>query len=1462
MQPFEDSATSPTDTESLHPDTLARLPGRAAERCPDRIAYAILDDQLDIAQSLTFAELADTAVSLAASLAGHASPGAPVLLAFNNSLDAIQAFWGCLLAGLVPVPAPAPDSTHSRSSLQRLAGIVTDADIALGITHDDALGDARGQLGTLRWHSVSELLAEENAVPVEPGPADVSPDAVAYLQYTSGSTSAPRAVELTHAAVLAQCEALDEAVGIDRDRDRALIWLPWFHDYGLLHALILPVYADCPSFVMPTLSFMRQPLRWLTAIGKYRITHTGAPNFAYDACTRALARSRNWSGRLDTLRVASCGAEPVRRRTLDEFRGAFAEHGLSPRALAPSYGLAEAVLVVSLSRSGGGPGYLHVRSRALEQHRVEPAPAEASDVTELVSCGTPLPGFEVRIVDPETCRPCDDSGVGEVWVSGPSVGRGYRDQPDATEALFRARLGNDDNRRYLRTGDFGFLHQGELFITGRRKDLLVVHGRNLYPQDLEQAAEAAHESVRPAGAIAFGVSRDDGQECAVLLLECKGRPQPAVVTEITAAVRSVIAARFELDVADVVALRSGSLPRTSSGKPQRSAAAKLYLEQGFGDRRLAAEAEPAFDSVTMRDAVLELVLSTWAEVLDTPLPATDADFFEQGGDSLLATQIVSRLNAQLNVELPVRALFEARRPDALAQLARDADTSEVKPIVPADDPEVPRQLSFTQERMWFIHQLAPESPAYNVPVALRMRGTVDTGALQQAIAGLISRHQVLQTRFSMMPEGPRAQFQGSVEPPVLREIDVSDSGPASLEVAAGVLGDLASEPFDLDEPPLVRACLVRLSPEDSLLLWVMHHIVGDQWSCAVIAHELAAGYRAALETTTTSLPRLPLQYADYADWQRDWFSGERRQQQLDYWRAQLHGLEPLQLNEDFPRSRQQSFSGAAVRRPLEAERLQRLNALATEHGVSLSMVMIAALKVLLLRHTGVSDIAIGVPVANRHHLSTESLIGSFVNTLVFRTDLSGDPDFPEVLSRVREVSLQAFEHQDMPFELLVRELELPPDLSRSPLFDVMFNMVNTPVRDARFPGLEWSRFDFDRRAAQFDLTVNVDALYDQSVVFEYATDLFARESIERLADQFLALLDAVPAHPEKSVSDIDFIPAPERSRLRQWGEGRAAADSGSMASISSQIAARAERNPASPALVFGEETLTYEQLDAAANRLATELRRRGMGRGRTVGVCLPRSPRMIEALVAVLRSGAAYVPLDPAYPHERLRFQALDAGIDLLLADARTAAYLDWPEAGTLIPEREAGRLAGHSGAPPADPELDAGPDDTAYTIYTSGSTGMPKGVQVPHRAVVNFLDSMRREPGLSQGDRLLAVTTLGFDIAVLELLLPLTSGACVVLANDTEAASGEALAGLIAGCNVTVMQATPSRWHMLIDSGWEGAPRLKALVGGEPLSPDLAAQLLDRCGELWNMYGPTETTVWSSCWRVPARRDRTGGAG
>jgi len=1420
-------------------------------------AYVLLNDRLEPAATVSFAALAERAAALAGGLARRGRPGDRVLLAFNNGLDAVEAFWGCLTAGLVPIPAPAPDPHHSRVSVARLQGIADSASPILALTSADLVDAAGHHVGDLLWSTVEAVRGEPAQTPAAWGAA-----ATAYLQYTSGSTSAPRGVQISHDAVLAQCRALQAVVPIEPAHSRGLVWLPWFHDYGLIHGLIQPLFAGVTSYLMPTLGFMRRPLRWLEAVAAHRITHTGAPDFAYRACVEALARQPDWRGDLGSLEVASCGAEPVRDRTLAAFAEAFAPSGFRRSAFAPSYGLAEAVLAVTVARHAEGPRTLQADRRALDADRFVPAAPGGDGGRTLVSCGPPLPGLTLRIVAQDTSTPRAAGEVGEIWIAGPSVATGYWQNPPATVAAFGARLGEPDHtdgRGYLRTGDLGFLHDGELYVTGRRKDLLIVHGRNVYPQDLEDSAQQAHPGVRPGGVMAVATTRDD-QESVTLLVECAGRPEPEDVRDLVDRVRQRVGADHALQVADVVPLRSGSLPRTSSGKPQRSAAREAYLAGTLDERRLAvtgAAAEAVADVGTAEpDPVLLAVQSAWSDVLGDAALEPGTDFFSQGADSLQATQIVSRLNAALDIDLPIRVIFEA---PTLAQL-----TAAVRAWEPEGEPASlleadadaagagggPSALSFSQERMWFMHQLAPTSAAYNMPLALRLRGRLDAGALQRALDRVVSRHEILRTTFPATDWGVAPEV-GPAGRTVVQRVDLSGGDPADDPLPAR-LSAAARAPFDLARGPLLRATLFRLEDADHVLLLVAHHMIGDQWSFAVLGRELAACYNAERAGEAALSARLSRQYRDYAAWHRRWFEAHEERLRA-YWCRQLEGLAPPALNEDFPRPRRQSFAGATLRVAVPRERFEALAALGASRGASLSMVLLTAVSVLVARHSQQDDVSIGLPIANRNRLSAEDLIGTFVNTLVIRTDLSGAPGLAEALDRVRAVTLDAYAHQDMPFEALVRALDLPHDLSRAPLFNVAFNMINSPVRDVDFDGLTWSRLEVDRGAAQFDLTISADPTFEPGFVFEYSTDLFARDTVTRLAGHLSRLLDALLAGDARPVHELDLMSEAERALLARWRTGPA--EPPVTTHVPGLLDAAMRRHGERVAVRWQARSWRYRELDAAVAGLAVRLRGRGLGRGDLVGLSLPRSPDMLIALLAILRTGAAYVPLDPDYPADRLARQVADAGLATIVTDSATARRFGWDPSDTLL--LDADPPAAETGLP--DPAPDAAvaiePGDPAYVIYTSGSTGEPKGVAVPHLAVVNFLQAMAQRPGLGRDDRLLAVTTLSFDIAVLELLLPLSVGAEVVIADADAAVDGARLARLIEDARITCMQGTPSRWRLLLESGWQGAADLKALIGGEALPADLAARLSALCGSLWNMYGPTETTVWSTCGPVdPAK--------
>ena len=756
--------------------------------------------------------------------------------------------------------------------------------------------------------------------------------------------------------------------------------------------------------------------------------------------------------------------------------------------------------------------------------------------------------------------------------------------------------------------------------------------------------------------------------------------------------------------------------------------------------------------------------------------------------------------------------------------------------------------SFAQQRLWFLDQLQGESnTAYTLIHTVRIGVPVNEEALGRSLNALVARHEVLRTTFLVRDEQP-LQVVAPALTLTLPVVDLCALPPQEREAEALRLANAqALRPFDLARGPLLRATLFRLGESDSLLLLLFHHIIFDGWSKGVFFRELLTCYQAFSSGLEPTLAPLPIQYADFAARQRDWLAGEPLAEQLAYWQQHLAGAPAvLELPTDHPRPAILSSRGASRLFSLPSQLGQALKALSLQEGVSLYMTLVAAFGALLSRYSGQEDLLLGTLTADRSQPGTEQLLGSFVNTLVLRADLSGDPSFRQLLGRAREEVLSAQAHQDVPFEYLVRELHPDRAQGQNPFFQVMLSLE--PPSPPLLPAWSVTAEDLKTGAARFDLSLELeDRPGGLMGKLEYSSDLFEEATIARMAGHWQTLLEGVVADPALRLSELPLLTESERHQLLvEWNATASAFPADRC--VHQLFEEQARRTPEAVALVYEEQELTYRQLNERANQLAHHLQHLGVGPEVLVGLCMDRSIELVIGLLGILKAGGAYVPLDPAFPAERISFMLEDAQAPVLvtqltltgqLANHGTSiVYLDADEA-VLTQQSERNVVT------------TASPDNLAYVIYTSGSTGRPKGVQIPHRAVVNFLLSMRRQPGLASDDTWLAVTTLSFDIAALELFLPLVVGARVVIASSAVTTSGTALAEALSSSKTTVMQATPVTWHLLLGAGWQGEPTLKVLCGGEALPPELARQLLPRAASLWNLYGPTETTIWSTACRV-----------
>ncbi len=1285
---------------------------------------------------------------------------------------------------------------------ERLAYMLADAGVRLLLTQDRL----RGRLPEFGGEVVAldaEHDGAEDAGAVSHSP---SPDNLAYVIYTSGSTGLPKGTEVPHRAIPGFFRAADYA----RWDERTVVLQHSSVSWDALTLELWPALLSGGTCVLyPGRTAEPAALgEQVRAHGVNTLWLTAAYfNLIVDTAPEVL------EGIAQVMTGGEAVSAPHVRRALELYPGLRLVNG---------YGPSETTVFAAC--------------------RVVEAGFDAA----AVPIGRPVGDRRVRVLDRLGVR--TPPGVpGELCVGGPAVARGYLGRSELTAARFVPDpFSGEPGARMYRSGDrVRWTDDGELEFVGRLDAQVKIRGFRVEPGEVE-AVLAAHPGVREAVVVVHEATPGDRRLAGYATAAEGAELDPAEL-------RAWLGARLPEHLVPASLVVLDTLPLTPHGKVDR--------------RALPAPDVAAEAYAPPRTPTEEILAGLWAALLGVERVGRDQGFFELGGHSLLATRLVARVREALGAELPLRAVFEdptvaglAARVDAARAEAGGA--AEAPPIVRAPR-DGPLPLSFAQQRLWFIHQLEPESPAYNIPAALRLRGRLDVPALERSLAELVRRHEALRTVFEARGGEP-VQVVLDAAPAEIRVADLRALPAAEREEAAVRLAqEEALRPFDLAAGPLLRSSLLRLDEEEWGLLFNLHHVVSDGWSMGVLVREVSALYAAYADGREPGLPELPVQYADYAAWQRAWLVGEALERRLAWWRAQLAGAPPLlELPTDRPRPTTQDGRGASVALRLSAGTTRALRGLARGAGATPFMVLLAGWQALLGRWSGQDDVSVGTPVAGRTRLELEGLIGFFVNTLVLRADLAGGPSFNALLGRVREAALGAYAHQDVPFERLVEELQPERSLRHSPLFQVMFALHEADGGDLRLGAVEMAPFAAGADVAKFDLDLEMmedgDAFAGS---LSFRTELWDASTAERMLAHLGRLLDAVAADPERRPAEVELLAPAERASL--LAAGRSEAVPGTGLCLHELFQRQAAATPGAPAVLDGWQTVSYAELEHRSARLADTLRGLGVAPEAAVGVCLEWSPELAAAALGVMRAGGAYLPLDPAYPAERLAYMLEDAGARVLLTRqgllerfgsfAGRVVAVDAPSSPDHADAGDAGALS-HSPS-----SHSPSPENLAYIIYTSGSTGRPRGVAVEHRAAAAHFLAFREMAGLVPADRVVAFASPAFDVALDELFPTLFAGASLVM-RGPEPWSPDELLPRVAELGVTVANLPPAYWHAAAEeaAGRGGAPAglRMVMVGGEAVPVEGVLRWRENTASrarLLNGYGPTETVVTATVWDVPA---------
>ncbi|BDA74266.1 amino acid adenylation domain-containing protein [Calothrix sp. PCC 7716] len=1365
------------------------------EKTPDAIAVVFENQQL------TYQELNNKANLLAHYLQSLGVESEVLVgICVERSLELIVGILGILKAGGAYVPL---DITYPK---ERLAFMLSDSQVSILLTQQHLIGKLpKHQTKIVCLDTDWEYIVK---TPSQATKIAVKPSNLAYIIYTSGSTGQPKGVLIPHSNVVRLFAATQPWFKFNHND----VW-SLFHSYAFDFSVweIWGALFYGGRLVIISYYVSRSPELFYNLLSQERITVLNQTPSAF----QQLIQLESLDSKHLNLRFIIFGGEALNIQSLKPW---FDRHGDKFPQLVNMYGITETTV--------------HVTYRPINI-------ADLNSSSKVI--GRAIPDLQIYILN-EHLQPVPVGTTGEIYVEGAGLARGYLNRPELTAErfIFHA-FNNEPETRLYKTGDLARnLPNGDIEYLGRIDNQVKIRGFRIELGEIETLLNQ-HPDIKSAKVIVREDIPGDKRLIAYII------PNLAKQSEISYQVRDYLKQQLPDYMIPAVFVVLESFPLTNNGKidyralpaPNFTSVQSNYVAPGTPTEKILAD--------------------IWSQVLKVDSIGINDNFFEVGGHSLLATQVISRIRQTFNQEIPIHLFFEF---STIAQFSQHLEITDITnknllvPVIEARQQLEKLPLSFAQQRLWFLDQLQPNSTAYNLVYSYKIQGLLDIGALETSIANIIERHELLRTNFINI-DGQAIQVINDWNKNFnLSVINLQSLPDDEREIKAlKIIQQEAERPFNLAKDVLFRVQLVQLSAETYILILNIHHIIFDGWSFGVLFTELSLNYTAYCQGLTSPLTKLDIQYADFTLWQRKWLTGSILELQVNYWKQQLSGIPILELPTDRPRPRVQTYKGATKSFVLSLDLTAKLASFAQKEGVTLFMTLLTAFKVLLCRYSGQEDVIVGTPIAGRNRREIEGLMGFFVNTLALRTDLSENPSFRELLLRVRRISLEAYTHQDVPFEQLV-ELQPERNLSHTPIFQVMFALQNAPIEELQLPNLSVKILEPLVKTAKFDVTLSMEERNGQLIgEWEYNTDLFDDSTIERMLKNFQVLLTGILANSEQNIWELPLLTEEEQHQLLvTWNQHEVDFNHKYIHQLFEE---QVERTPDAVAVVFENEEITYQELNKKANQVANYLRKLGIGTNKLVGLCLEPSLARIIALLGIFKAGGVYLPLDPVYPQERLKFIIEDSEVSILLTQKSLADKVlidalhvvnldtDWLDIATEPTNNLPSCITDNN---------------LAYIIYTSGSTGTPKGVLISHQAITHHSQNVIQHYQLNSSDRILQFASLSFDVSLEQILPTLVVGATLIVVDAKLLTPSEFYHKLI-DYGLTVVDVPPAyltQWLQFLNEKTFYTPihKLRLVIcGGEALPPE-TLKAWYKCSmtgvRLINAYGPTEATITSVTFTVP----------